>query len=288
MVSVYTQTIAALERSLSCSMIATAINFTDGVRPLDVDDADLGKYAEDYQFSQVPLSPQAGSPDARVTHVALIDFIEWRVLERRPVAPEDLLAGSTPIDRTIHLLTTRPFYFVLENDRISKILTRSDLNRLPVRTYLHTLLDHLESLLSAEIVATYGTIEWLTLLTPQRREQVRALHELKKRDDFDSSLIDCTTFSDKARILSADPEKLPAAISSGSRKGLRRNLGRIRALRDKLAHDGRVIPPDIDRLRNHLRHGDQLTKRSDVSWLSDKVALLTAWIDVLEGRSVER
>jgi hypothetical protein len=127
---------------------------------------------------------------------------------------------------------------VLTETHQQKLLTVSDLNRLPVRTYLHTLLDHLESVMAAAIGEAYPYDRWFALLSESRQAKVSELHELKQRSDFDTCLIDCTTLSDKATILARSEGLRPrAAAARHLPVGHHRRMIRASA-------SGRRRPPD--------------------------------------------
>ena len=142
------QTMTALAQSLHCRLIASDLDFEHGCFAEDAPDAEVLAYALQHQYSRVALLTAADKNPPKVTHVALIDLKAEELKERREIKASDLIAASTPVSQAIGLLAQRPFYFVLDDSEVRQIITVSDLNRLPVRTYLHVLLDHLEGLLA--------------------------------------------------------------------------------------------------------------------------------------------
>src|SRR5215510_8313283 len=134
----------ALERSLTCGLIASDLDPQYGVKPLSAPDDDILALAMQHRYSRVPLRDDDSGRKVEVTHVAIVDLARPRVKERRAIAIDDLISAETLIHRAIDLLQQRRFCFPLVHEAIRKILTRSDLNALPVRVYLNTLLAHLE------------------------------------------------------------------------------------------------------------------------------------------------
>ena len=138
----------ALEQSLLCGLIATELDLEAGVKDLNAHDDEILDLARKGRFTRIPLRSREQGLDGPITHVAIVDLDQGRVAERREITVDDVISASTPIGWAVELLRRRRFYFVLDPDQIHKILTVSDVNRLPMRTYLHTVLDHLEGLMS--------------------------------------------------------------------------------------------------------------------------------------------
>jgi len=280
MTTLYDQTMRALERSLHCSLIASKLDFDHGVMQVDVDDERILEYALANRFSRIPLFSRVEGDEKVVTDVAIVDLERVSVDSPRTLNVEDILAGSTPISEAIHLLWRRPFYFVLEGSRIRRILTVSDLNRLPVRTYLHTLLDHLEWLLAECVEATYPNDSWMPILSNKRQEKILDLHERKRRQDFDTRLIHCTTLSEKATVVGKS-EELLRALSQESRTAFDGRFKEIGRLRNRVGHALPPLDKEAESLRDQVRHGGLLTKRADVEWLHRVVGTMETWIDTL-------
>jgi hypothetical protein len=169
---------------------------------------------------------------------------------------------------------------VLERERLRYVVTRADLNRLPVRTYLSTQLAHLEGLLAEFIDKRLPDNDWLPLLVEKRQAEARSLYEMKKNDDFDTRLIDCTLLSDKMQIVRDEPE----VVGAPSKTQVGKQAQQILKLRNRLAHNLSPLPPledDGDQLRNHLLHGQPLVDRGDLSRLCDTEKLIRSWLDAL-------
>lgn len=282
MTKLYDQTMRALERSLHCSLIASELDFDDGVMPVDVDDNQILQYALVNRFTWIPLFSREEGAEKVVTDVAIVDLERESVASRRGVAVEEIMAGSTPISEAIHLLWRRLFYFVLEGARIRRILTVSDLNRLPVRTYLHTLLDHLEWVLAERIDTTHPDDSWMNLLSKEKQKEILELQQRKRGQDFDTRLIHCTTLSDKATVVGKS-EPLLEALSLPSRSAFDRRFKDIGRLRNRVDHGLPPLDKEADTLRDHLRHGGLVIKGADVEWLHSIVACMEEWIHALSA-----
>jgi hypothetical protein len=280
MTTLYDKTMRALEGALHCELLASALDFDRGVLPVGAHDDQILEYAIVNAFTRVPMFSREESGQKLVTDVAIVDLNRESVKSRRGVAVEEIIAGSAPISAAIYLLSRRPFYFVLQAARIRQILTVSDLNRLPVRTYLHVLLDHLESLLAERVETAHPSNSWIGLLSDQRQRQIRQLHEQKRSQDFDNRLIHCTTLSDKATVIGKSAELL-AALSFESRSAFESRFQDVGRLRNRVLHGLPPLDKEADTLRDQISHGGLVTKRADLQWLQRVVGLMQQWIDAM-------
>lgn len=278
--SLFHTTMAQLERSLTCELIASQIDLVNGVKLSSVGDEEILEFATQYQYSRVPLRDECCVEATSITHVAVIDLYNKSV-ERRQVAVTDLIAGETSLSKAVSILQKRGFCFVIIEDTIRKILTRSDLNKLPIRVYLTTLLAHLEGLLADNIDSVFPENFWLDLLKDERRRnRIESLFKKKKAEDFDTRLIDCTMLSDKSLIIQNSAE-IREQVAASSKKQLTRQYKRIEALRDRLTHGLPPLTDNADTIRDHLYHGQELTKARDVEWLAEVISRMQGWIDCL-------
>jgi hypothetical protein len=276
--SLFHNTLTRLERSLTCELIASDLHDGGSVKPFSTSDADIIDFAMQFRFTRVPLLGEMPPRDKEISHVAIVDLREGRLIKRRPITADDLIAGETPIGKAIQLLSERAFCFVLVHESIRKILTRSDLNKLPVRAYLGTLLAHLEGVMASLIAAAFPDNAWQPALSASRQQAAHALFDQKKNEDFDTTLLDCTTLSDKSTIIRKSAE-LFERLDLPSEKEFDRQFEQIKQLRNRLPHNLPPIMEDCDTLRDHVYHGQQLVKAKDVDWLAGVVSTMQGWID---------
>jgi len=210
------------------------------------------------------------------------------------------MAAATPIRQLIPLLALRRFYFLLAGPDVRQIVTVSDLNRLPVRVYLFTILSHLEGLMADLLVDEFPDDAWLGELTERQRANVRGLYDQKKGVDVDTRLIDCTTLTQKFAIISKNA-RLRVRFGRTSKATFERYVQPVKELRDRLTHglDPIEEPGEDERNRNatigfdpmevkgaeqlecardHLMHGAALSRRRDPAWLASVNATIQQWL----------
>lgn len=127
----------------------------------------------------------------------------------------------------------QPARFVVSGDRIEGLVTLSDLQQLPARAALFTLITNLEMAMAQRIEAERwdrDPTSWLDLLSDGRRKRVvNAICEAKRDDTFVSAIV-CTQLADKATII------VRKRLISGRPNALRRDFRAIVKLRNRIAH----------------------------------------------------
>jgi hypothetical protein len=300
---IYHETMSALENSLTCALIASDLFTVQngefdvmGIMPEISSPEEIHGYAKLKRFSCVPLYVKKKNlyPPYWFDEVFIFDRLNEDKCTRRNIKPEDIISSSTPISKLIGLFNDndgkkRDFYLVLENERICKIVTIADLNKLPVRVCLSAMIAHLEGLMS-EIIETKYPVEkdWLTLLNVPAQEFVNKLYQDKIALDFDVSMIDCTTIIHKFTILyktasfleylevsKKEYDKIYKLIS----RLRNRNFHNMDTLTDDSMFENDSMIENVGIARDHVAHNQKLKKKIDIGWLSDTVCNINRWID---------
>lgn len=274
---IYHETMSALENSLTCSLISSDL-FTAqnselepmGIKPVTSDEKEIHAYAKSKGFSCVPLYVEKNNltPPYWFNEIFTFDRLNDKNCTRRDIKPEDIISSSTPISKLIGLFNNndgkkRNFYLVLENERICKIVTIADLNKLPVRVCLSTMIAHLEGLMAEIIKERHTEDAWLNLLEKKIQTKINGFFTRKKRQDFDVSKLDCTTISEKFAIFSEAKD-----------------------LMNLLELEDNSILGDIKDARDLLAHNQKLKKMNDIDWLSRTISAIGNCLVVLSRPSI--
>ena len=149
-----------------------------------------------------------------------------------PLSEDHVLGADASIIEFVMTADERPTRLVVSGDRVTGLVSLSDLQRLPVRAAIFTLITSLEIAMAKRIEVEWhdDAAGWLELLSDGRREKLLdEMKTAKEKDGFVSAMV-FTQISDKATIIRK------RKLAPGSGKQLRRDFDAIRDLRDNVAH----------------------------------------------------
>ena len=281
-----------IERSFTVALIAQPLE----IFPCGITVVQMTRVARGNRFSRVVYRSREEDGNDRLFVQEFDSGGNYQPMGNpRVVAPEDIVSDGTALPEAIEPLMHRPFYLILFGSRIEQLITQSDLNHLPVRTYLFTLLAHAEALLAEWIIQQYPGNRFLERLSPKGQEHVNALHQTRIRQDIDTQLIDCTTLTHKLVIV----EKTGAmrkALGYSSKNSFKEAKTRFNRLRGRLQHGMTPLPAiitavgpnngnseeaqdDTDALRDAIAHNGELVwDTHSTSWLAGCVRQIREWI----------
>jgi hypothetical protein len=173
-----------------------------------------------------------------------------------------IVAETLPVVDLFEMLQKRPFLFVLQGRSIGGIVTKADLQRVPVRILMFGLITLLEMNLRESIRQRYTNNDWIDMLSEKRKEDVKGLQVERQKKDASIGLLECTQLCDLKEIIACDPllQKIFAGLSKNQ---FRNRLERIEYYRNNLAH-AQVM--DLDLLLYIFLEIKQYLEASD-TWL---------------------
>jgi hypothetical protein len=194
------------------------------------------------QFDFLPvLEAEGGSTDKPVRIIGLVELVPFldRVVNAdelvrphmRLLSEENLIGANASILSFVRDADRHRCRLVISDCEISGLVSLSDLQRLPVRAALFTMVTHLEILMSHLIRLEYShSSEWLKSLSPDRQQGIcDEIDKSRRNDSFIDDLL-FTQFADKVTIIKK------SALISSNKNQFKQDLGRVRKLRDDLAH----------------------------------------------------
>jgi hypothetical protein len=183
----------------------------------------------------------------------------------------NLIGADASIFSFLESADDRPCRLVVSGSVIEGLVTLSDLQKLPVRAALFSLITHLEMTMAAAIRRDCSEIEeWRARLSPGRREKIEGKQQAAKSDDSWVDDLLFTEFCDKVTIIKA------SGRFGRSKRSFEDEMSRIRDLRDSLAHAN-----DYAASRDAAK-GTCRTVRIIEKWIDD----LDAWLPPTGERSV--
>lgn len=167
---------------------------------------------------------------------------------------KDLLSEKAPMIEIFKKLrdSTKTTLFVLVFGEVAGIITRGDLQKIPVRMWLFGLISLIEMHLLRIIRSYYPEEKWRFLISKNRLDMAQKILEDRQYENIAIDLADCLQFSDKYFILLKNKDYLER-IGFTAVNPARRLFSRLEKLRNRLAHAQDIITgnwPDIVDLIN--------------------------------------
>lgn len=162
-----------------------------------------------------------------------------------PFEEGDVITDSLGFPELVLRLDDRPQLFVKVLGQVGGIVTKTDLQKPPVRMWLFGMITIIEMGLTQLIQAAYPDGSWRQCLSAGRLQKAEALLQERKRRNQDLDLLDCLQFSDRGQIvLRTEPLRQQAGFVSRSRG--EQTVKELEALRNNLAHAQDIISCDWD------------------------------------------
>lgn len=161
----------------------------------------------------------------------------------RPFEPDQIVPDDLPLVDLVLRLNRRPRLFVASWGRPVGIVTRTDLQKPPVRMWLFGMITLIEMRFSRLIEAHCPVEVWRPLVSAGRLEKAELLLAERARRQQDLSLLDCLQLADKAQIVARHPP-LRSLTRFTSRRQLEQAAKMLEKLRNNLAHAQDIISTD--------------------------------------------
>lgn len=161
------------------------------------------------------------------------------------IAEEGVLEEWDSITSVIQRLADCDHLFVKSLGRINGIVTRTDLQKPPVRMWLFGMITIIEMSFNRMIAERFPDETWQEYVSEGRMEKARWLLDERIRRNQDLDLLDCLQFSDKGQIVVKD-EQLRTRIEIPSKRQGEKTIRDLEALRNSLAHSQDIIACDWD------------------------------------------
>jgi hypothetical protein len=237
-------------------LFATGFTSEDVAEPLRSFDADADGEAVARVLAEHEAEVAGVREAGRVTgFVETASLISGRLGDQaRRFARDQIVHDTSPLPVVVEVLTRRDHCFVEVLGDVGAVVRRADMQKPIVRTWLFGIVSLMEMQLTQRIQQRWPHGEWTANLSRGRLEKARELREERRRRGQPTDLLSCLQISDKAEVLSGDPEEraLLGFATSGSAK---RVIADIASLRNNLAHATDIVShdwPQIVRISRRL------------------------------------
>lgn len=155
--------------------------------------------------------------------------------------PRSLVDEYAPLRLVLDGLRVAPQVFVVSLGQVIGIVTKGDLQKMPVRMWLFALVSMLEMHISRLVREVHSDNSWVSLLPPRTVKNAERLYQKRKESNEETDLVDCLAFSSKLEIVCSTPgltEEL------GLDSDAQERLMDLNEFRNLLAHSKSVIEKD--------------------------------------------
>jgi len=209
------------ERALTVRCIAEPLASFDA----NHDETDVVQFLDQHGYDLVGIR--------KCGHVT--DYLmrsEGKRLEQRPISSAQQIGEYESLSRAMDILCDSAFLFVLSADRIWGIITRADLQKVPIRMWFFGLVSLLEMNLTAMLRRVQG---WENLLSERRLREARELHMKRMEHNDQTDVEECLQICDKYTILAKQGHAV-SDLGFSSNTQWYRYFKKIEELRNLLAH----------------------------------------------------
>jgi hypothetical protein len=161
----------------------------------------------------------------------------------RPLDDAAVISDDAPLAEVIRGLARAPRLFVRVWGAVGGIVTRSDLQKPPVRMWLFGMITLVEMRMGRLVEQMCAGDTWKQFLSEGRLQKAEALLEERRRRSQNLRLIDCLQFSDKAQIIARN-EPVRRLTRFTSRRQVSEACKALESLRNNLAHAQDIITSD--------------------------------------------
>lgn len=165
----------------------------------------------------------------------------------------NVLADSTPLAGAVHSLSESPRVFVTVLGEVGGIITKSDMQKPPVRMWLFGIVTMIELRYTRLIAELCPDESWRQYLSEGRvKKAEELLAERRRRARGDLALLDCLQLSDKGQVVARNEEIRRLTIFT-SRNQAEEGIKMLEGLRNNLAHAQDIVATDWDAIVNLSR-----------------------------------
>ncbi|MHC4946368.1 MAG: hypothetical protein ACYTG7_25425 [Planctomycetota bacterium] len=160
-----------------------------------------------------------------------------------PFNEEMILEPSASFALVIKTLDKTERAFIQILGQVMGIVTRTDLQKHPVRMWLFGIITLMEMALEKIIKTHYPGNSWTELVSEGRLAKAKNLLAERRRRRQEADLVSCLQLSDKGQLLMKNPE-IREYLEIPSRKEGNQRIKMIEALRNNLAHSQDIVTHD--------------------------------------------
>ncbi|GAB4543829.1 MAG: Swt1 family HEPN domain-containing protein [Pleurocapsa sp.] len=171
----------------------------------------------------------------------------------------NVVEETTSLIDTFKAMKDSPRLFVNVLGHVGGIVTRGDLQKVPVRMWLFGLISLIEMQLLRLIRNYHSDNSWQTLIKEKRLEAAKNILAQRKKKNQSIDLVECLQFCDK-RDLAVKSPQISQALDFD---GLEKLLKNMEDLRNKLAHAQDIVERFCPDFVNTVESAEKLLQKCE-------------------------
>ncbi|MFG0288865.1 MAG: hypothetical protein ACF8CQ_11850 [Rhodopirellula sp. JB044] len=179
----------------------------------------------------------------------------------KPFEPSQVILNTEPLPELVRRLRDQRRLFVSTFGRIGGIVSRSDLDKPPVRMWLFGMITLIEMRFTRLIDRYCSEDEWKTCLSAKRVEKADQLVRERDRRNQSVALLDCLQLSDKLQIVARN-DVLKELTQFQSRRQVEQMAKKLEKLRNNLAHCQTIVTDDWETILALSENLDNVLERT--------------------------
>lgn len=160
-----------------------------------------------------------------------------------PFDPGEVVDDSASFSQVVSALDGRMRVFVRAFGEVGGLVTRTDLEKPPVRMWLFGMISLIEMTMTRAIEDRFPHESWVDSVSAGRRGAAENLLRERRRIGQDVRLLDCLQFSDKLHVL-LRLEDIRCQIGAPSMRAAKESARMLESLRNNLAHSQGIVSHD--------------------------------------------
>lgn len=170
----------------------------------------------------------------------------------------DICSDTDSIISVFSKLPSRDCLFIRTLGHIGGIVTRGDLQKIPVRMWIFGLISLLEMQMLRVIREKIDENIWKDRLNPNRLKKVKELYKLREKNNEEIDLVDCLQLADKATVISKD-QVILSRINL-DHKNAKEFIRDIVNLRNRVSHPQDIMAKDMSELAQVLKQVESVLR----------------------------
>jgi hypothetical protein len=167
-----------------------------------------------------------------------------------------------PMLKVLTMLKNHRQLFVLSMGEVSGLVTRSDLQKIPVRMWFFGVLSLLEMQLLRIIRMSFQEEEIRGILSKERLKSAEIIMDQRREKNTEIDFVDCLQLADKIVIV-INSEQVMKAIGIQSPTQGKKILGKLERLRNDLAHSQDFVNTRWPELVDLMKRAEMLLEKCE-------------------------